>query len=196
MSDSSLNELIIKVKSEAIETAEKEAQQIIDNARKKAENHLKQAEDKKNQLLEEAQTEAEATLNKGEIALKQAARDVQLSVKNDLHKLFKSVLAAEIKAAFTPELYAAVITKLIDNVGSNVEIALPDNLQEEVIAAIQKKITEANQSAAIVKKQQLFSGLSVTKTDEGWSYDITAEEVSELLNQHLSAKWVQLLNKK
>ncbi len=195
MSDSSLNELIEKVKSEAIDMAEKEAQQIIKNAQEEAQNHIKQAKDKKTQLLEEAQTQAEATIHKGEIALKQAARDVQLSVKNDLQKLFKSVLATEIKAAFTPELYASVITKLMDNLGSNVDIALPNDLQDEVIAAIQKKITEANQSATIVKKQQLFSGLSVTKTDEGWSYDITAEEVSELLNQHLSAKWVQLLNK-
>jgi hypothetical protein len=45
----------------------------------------------------------------------------------------------------------------------------------------------------ILKKNNLLSGFSISKTDEGWSYEITTEEIADLLNQHLSPKWVELL---
>ena len=195
MSDNTLDELIAKVKSEAIDSAEKESQQIIDAARKKAEQLLKNAQAEKAQLLDDAKTEADATITKGEIALKQAARDVHISVKNDLLKLFKGVLEAEIKDAFTEELYSKVITKVIDTVGSNVSLSLPSDVEDQMVTAIQQKVAQSKDTIQILKSEQLFSGLSVNKIDEGWSYDITAEEVSDLLSQHLSQKWVAILNK-
>jgi len=194
MSEQTLDGLIAKVKSEAIDTAEKEAKQIIDDAKHKAKQLLQNAENDKAQLLTDAKTQANALVDKGKIALNQAARDVQISVKNDIQQLFKSVLETEVASAFTPELYSTVITKVIDSLGSNVAITLPNNLDGQIVKDIQKKVTTSKDTVALIKSEQLLSGLSVTKTDEGWSYDITAEEVSDLLNQHLSPKWVELLN--
>lgn len=195
MSDNTLDELIAKVKSEAIDSAEKESQQIIDAAKKKANQLLKNAQAEKTQLLNDAKTEADATIAKGEIALKQAARDVHISVKNDLLKLFKGVLETEVKATFTTDLYSAVITKVIDTVGSNVKLSLPSDIEDQMVTAIQQKVAQSKDTVQILKSEELFSGLSVNKIDEGWSYDITAEEVSDLLSQHLSQKWVAILNK-
>ena len=194
MSDNTLDGLIAKVKSEAIDAAEKEANQIIENAKKKAEQLLKNAEIDKVQLLDDAKTQADASLSKGKIALTQAARDVQIAVKNDLLKLFKSVLDAEVKGAFSADVYSNVITKIVATLGENIDIALPSDTEDRIVASVRKQVAESDKTVHILKKEQLLSGLSVTKTDEGWSYDITSEEVSELLSRHLNHKWVKLLS--
>jgi hypothetical protein len=48
----------------------------------------------------------------------------------------------------------------------------------------------------VIKNDKLLSGLSISKVDEGWSYDITAEAISDLLSQHLSQKWIDILKRK
>ncbi|MBT8270433.1 MAG: hypothetical protein KJO25_00165 [Bacteroidia bacterium] len=196
MSDNTLDELIAKVKSEAIDSAEKESHRIIEEAKQNAQQLLRNVEAEKDQLLNDAQSEADAILNKGKIALQQAARDVHISVKNDLLKVFRSVLETEVAASFTPELYTSVIKKIIDTLGGNTNITLPDKMEDQLIDAIRTKVAQPGKNIGISKDEQLFSGLSITKTDEGWSYDITAEEVSELISQNLNRKWVDILNEK
>ncbi|NNK73141.1 MAG: hypothetical protein HKO94_08105 [Flavobacteriaceae bacterium] len=196
MSDNTLDELIAKVKSEAIDSAEKESHRIIEEAKQNAQQLLRNVEAEKDQLLNDAQSEADAILNKGKIALQQAARDVHISVKNDLLKVFRSVLETEVAASFTPELYTSVVKKIIDTLGGNTNITLPDKMEDQLIDAIRTKVAQPGKNIGISKDEQLFSGLSITKTDEGWSYDITAEEVSELISQNLNRKWVDILNEK
>jgi len=194
MNDQSLDTFIAKVKSEAIDDAEKEASQILQDAKERAQVLLDNANAEKNEILLKAKTEAEAIQEKGTIALQQAARDLHISIKNDVLKLFKSVLEAEIQASFTSEVYNSAIQKVMDSVGSSVQISLPNDLQDKLISAIRKKVTQSDQTIEIIQDKQLLSGLSIAKTDEGWSYDITAEDIAELLSQHLSQKWNHLLN--
>jgi vacuolar-type H+-ATPase subunit E/Vma4 len=196
MSEHTLDGLIAKVKSEAIDTAEKEANQIIDNAKAKAKEIVTNAEAKKAELIKDATSESKAILDKGKVALYQASRDVQVTVKNDLLQLFKSVLETEVETAFSSDLYNTIITKVIDTLGTNIVITLPEQTEDLLIKTIQNKIAASKNTINIIKKEQLLSGLSVTKTDEGWSYDITAKEISEVLSQHLSQRWLELLNKK
>jgi F0F1-type ATP synthase membrane subunit b/b' len=196
MSEQKLDALIAKVKSEAIEAAEKEAKEIINDAKQKAKQGLANAEAEKIKLLNNAHIEAKAIMNKGEIALKQAARDLQISIKNDLLKLLKSVLEAEVEGTFTADLYSKIILQITESVGNNTEISLPETTKTEIVDAIRKNVAASKNTVDIIKSKQLFSGLSITKKDEGWRYDITAEEITNLLSKHLSKKWLVLLNSK
>ncbi len=196
MSEQTLDGLIAKVKTEAIEASEKEAQKIINEAKHKAEQIVAKAEADKKALISDAEKQAEGLVKKGKIALNQAARDVQISVKNDIEKLLKSVLEVEVKEAFTADLYTQVISKVMDSLGENTAIALPSDLEDQMVKSIQKRVGEPKITAKIITKNDLLSGLSVSNTDEGWSYDITAEEIADLLSQHLSPKWAELLNTK
>ncbi|MCA0132195.1 hypothetical protein [Winogradskyella alexanderae] len=193
MSEQTLDGLIAKVKSEAIEASELEAQSIINDAKLKAKQIINKAEADKRALIKDAEVHAEGLVKKGKIALNQAARDVQISVKNDIHNLFKSVLEAEVKEAFTTDLYTKVISKVMDSLGGKVAVTLPKDMEDEMIKSLQNSLATSKSVPQIIKKNNLLSGLSVTKIDEGWSYDITAEEIAELLSQHLSPKWAEIL---
>jgi V/A-type H+-transporting ATPase subunit E len=194
MSEYSLDGLIAKVKSEAIERAEKEAQEIIDDAKAQAAKILEKANAEKEQRISEAEEQANAIRYKADIALNQAAREVSIATKNDLLALFKAVLQAEVQAAYDPDLYKTLVLHIVDSVGDNSAITLPGHLEEQVVKEIHKKVANSEKSVKILQSNQLLNGLKVTKTDEGWSYNITAEEVTELLNQQLSKKWMDIFN--
>ncbi|MBK7409931.1 MAG: hypothetical protein IPJ40_18925 [Saprospirales bacterium] len=97
MSDKTLDKLISSLKSEAIDAAERESNKILEEARSQAQKILKGAEEKRAQMLMDAEKELQATMSNGESALRQAARDLNIDVRNHLLKLFELVLEKEIR---------------------------------------------------------------------------------------------------
>jgi V/A-type H+-transporting ATPase subunit E len=194
MSEHNLKGLIAKVKAEAIEKADKEAQELISQAQQQAAKIVKKAEQERKEILEKANATSEEIQSKGVIALKQAARDVNLSIKSDLIELFKSVLEANIEEAFSKEVYVAVIKEFTKALKGNLSISLPEELEDQLVNSIRQEVAQNSSAATVIKDKNLLSGLSVRQTDEGWSYDMTAEEISELLNSNLSQRWMTILN--
>ncbi|UOY07176.1 hypothetical protein L0P88_01170 [Muricauda sp. SCSIO 64092] len=193
MSENTLEKLIATLKSEAIEAADNEAVNIVESAHAQAKKIIKEAEAKREELLGNAEKEAQATLIKGEGALKQAARDLTVSVRNDLLQLLKTVLEKEVEAQFTPKLMEQAITNTIANVGSGVTLTLSKNVETELAKTVQKQLQAMDNLDSIITDPSLLKGFSITKTDQGWSYQISPNAVAELLNAHLSPKWVNLL---
>lgn len=196
MSEKTLDKLITSLKTEAIDAAEKEAKKIVDAAKAQAQKIISNAEVQKKQLLDNAEKEAEETLNKGVGALKQAARDINVTVQNDLLKLLKTVLQDEINKAFTPDLIKSAVIKVIENVNSSVELKLPEDFEKELAEYVQKHLQTSGNLVTITKDDSILKGFSVTKTDQGWSYHITPQEVAEILNGHLSNRWINVLKSK
>ena len=193
MSEKSLDKLITTLKSEAIEAADKEALEILGNAQEQADKIIKEAEAKSEALLKDAEKEAQAILDKGKNALQQAARDVNVSVRHDVLQLLGTALKNEVEAAFTPGLIEKVVLKVTDNLDSGVALKLPEALEQDLAAQIQKRLQASGNLITISKDASLNNGFSIVNTDQGWSYDITPEEVTELLHAHLSPRWIKIL---
>ncbi len=132
MSEKSLDQLIQSIKSEAIESANKESKQILEDANAKAERILKNAEEQRSQIISDANSEAAAILKKGESALQQAARDLNVAVRNDLIGLLSAVLDEKVTEEFSPDLVKTAVLKVIENVGSNVELRLSEKFESEL----------------------------------------------------------------
>lgn len=193
MSDKNLDKLIAQLKSEAIDKAEKESQSIIEAANKKAESIVKKAKEARQLTLSEAEKEAQDIVSKGESALKQAARDLNVTVKHDLLKLFEIVLKKEVEKSFTPDLIKTIVVNVVGTLGKNIELKLPKDTEQQLVDTIHKQLQQSGNSVSIIKDENLLKGLSITKTDEGWSYQITPEEVAAVLNGYLSKKWIHIL---
>jgi cell division septum initiation protein DivIVA len=193
MSEKTLDKLIAKLKSEAVEAAEKEANDIIENAKTKAQSILNDAQVKSDELLKNADNESEANSIKAKGALKQAARDLTVSLRNDLLNLLGNVLEKEVKKTFTADLIETAVLKVIENVGSGVALKLPENIESNLADQIQKRLQASENLTSITTNNSLVNSFSISKTEEGWSYDISPEEVANLLKTHLSQKWLDIL---
>jgi len=196
MSEQTLDLLIEKLKTEAIEKAEKESAKIIEDARKRAEVIVAEAEEQKKSILDEAEKEAQDIVDKGKSALQVAARDLSLSTQNDLLQLLQATLEGEVKNSFDPDLMKSVVSQLIDQLGEEVEFRLPEEQAQELAEFIQNKLQTSDGTIAILEDKAGSSGLLITKKDQGWSYDISPKQVTESLLPLLNAKWVQILTEK
>ena len=195
MSDKTLDKLIFTLKTEAIEAAEQESAAIRAEARKKADQLLAETKTQCDTMLADARKQADQTLAKGQGALRQAARDVTVSLQNDLLQLMSNVLEQEVSGQFKPEVIREAIVRVLENIGGGVEVKLSDDLLGQLSGQLQQKIQASD---AVVKKddrQGLSKHITISKTDEGWSYQINPETVSELLKTQLSDSWVEMINK-
>lgn len=196
MSDKTLDQLIDTIKSEAIEAAETKAKAIIENAQKEAKTIINNAEVQKEALIKSGVEEADATLAKGQKALQQAARDLSITLQNDIKNLLDAVLQNEVENAFSPELVKTAVLKVVEQIGGNVKVQLPERMLQDVASYIHKQLKDAKVLPSIKGNSILVKGFSITKTDEGWSYEITPQEITDVLSTHLSANWVELLKNK
>lgn len=195
MSKQSLDQLIASLKSEAIEAAEKEAQKVRASAKAEAEQILKEAKAERQEILAQAKKEAKEVEEKGKSALQQAARDLRIGVKNDLLDLLGAVLDREVQKSFKPDLMKDAIVQVVKNVGGEVELKMPESFTTELADYIHQQLNDADGTVTIRSEQTQLNQLTIQKTDQGWSYDISPEEVGQLLRQQLTGKWTELLKK-
>jgi len=194
MSDKTLDKLISTLKTEAIEAAEQEAAAIRAEAQKTAEQLLNDTKAQCEQMVAEAQKQADQTLEKGQGALRQAARDVTVSLQNDLLKLMGNVLEQEVSGQFKPEILQKAIVGVLENIGNGVEVSLSDDLLGQLNGQLQTML-QASDAVLKAHDQGLTKHITISKTDEGWSYELSPETVSELLRTQLSDSWVEIINK-
>ncbi|MFQ3579475.1 MAG: hypothetical protein SNJ71_04975, partial [Bacteroidales bacterium] len=95
MNDNNLNQLIAQIKSEAIDAAEIEAKNIVEKAKQEANAIIDQANKQKNEIIAAAQKEATQIVENGKAVLKQASRDMVLSVQNQILDICKKVFEAQ-----------------------------------------------------------------------------------------------------
>lgn len=192
MSNHSLDKLIASLKSEGIEAAEKKASAILDNARQEAGRIRREAEAEKQQILADAAKQAEDIVDKGKSALRQAERDLALEVRNRLLHTFAGVLEKEVQRELTPELVKKAIGQVIENVGSDAEFSLSKAFSADLAEYVRQRTQQSDQ-LAVREDENLLTGLRIRKSGQGWSYEITPEEIAGLLRTHLTGKWVEIL---
>jgi len=195
MSEKNLEKLIATLKKEAIEAAEKEAGEILEKAHAEARNIVEEASSKSDMLLQQAEEEAGAIREKGEGALRQAARDMSVSARNNLLLMLKSVLESEVERSFTPELVETAVLKILENVGAGTTVSLPGELKAGLAAQILERFQSSQDRPTITEDTSPAMGFSIAKTDEGWSYHVSPEAVTELLYSQLSPSWLRILKK-
>ncbi len=193
MSEKNLEGLIATLKREAVEEAQKQAGDIVSKAQGEARAILRDAEARKAETQRQAEAAAKATREKGESALRQAARDLSVSVRNDLLTLLKVALEREVEGAFSPQLIEKAVLGILENVGSGATLELPPDMGGQLADRIRQRLQASGEPVSIRKNTSLVNGFAISKTEEGWTYRITPEEVTELLYTYLSPKWIEIL---
>ena len=196
MSEQSLDLIIERLKREAIDKAEEKSASLLADAQAEADRIRVEAEEQKKAMLQQAEKEAREIVEKGKSALQVAARDLSLSVRNDLLGMLRATLHKEVEESFGPDLMKAVITRLIDQLGSEVTFSLPADQKEELARFIQKKFQASAASFLLLERGDSSKGISINKTDKGWSFDISPEQVAEALLPHLNPRWASILGEK
>ena len=94
-----LQQLLDRIRREGVEKAETEAKAIVEAARKEAAETLAKAKTEAEDLRKEAEKDAKAFAQRAEQQVRQAVRDVNLQVAQDLENQVVNLLGDDVKGA-------------------------------------------------------------------------------------------------
>jgi len=104
-----VQDLINKIKAEGIEAADQKAAEIEAEARQKASAIIAEAQGRAVKIVSDAQDTARKLDDATRAALAQAARDVLLTLRQDVQAMLRKVVLRETGAALSPEVLKGMI---------------------------------------------------------------------------------------
>jgi len=195
-----LKGLLEKIKEEGIKKAEETARAIELKAKDDAKKIIKDAEMKAEGILETAEKTSNTTKKAGELALRQASRDLLLSLKDELRKILDKVIAAEIKTAMSHDNMSKILGRLIEGFveqggdTSDIKILLKKEDLEKLKGTFVSKLKEELKRGIEFKPSlNINAGFSIS-FDKGKSFfDFTDEGFQEALSAYLNPELSKLI---
>ena len=188
-----LKELLEKINQEGIKKAEENTKTIESKAKTESEKIIEDAKNQAKKIIEDAKNQAKKTKETTELALKHSSRDLLLSLKDEIKKIFNKIISSETKKSLTSEDLAVILKALIekyikeDGKVSDIRILLNKDdlgkLKNNFLSKLKEKIKEGIE---IKSSQNIKSGFSIS-FDKGKSFfDFTDEGLLEALSAYLN----------
>ncbi|MBN1514832.1 MAG: hypothetical protein JXB13_22665 [Phycisphaerae bacterium] len=192
-----LQNLLERIKQDGVEKAEAEAQSIIDEARGRAEDVVRRAEADAKARHEAAEKDAAAFEQRAAVAVRQAARDVILSVGAAVEKLFERILEREVEHALTPEALAGIIQTVLQAYGRSsggeqrIDILLNPGQKKQIVDLVFAEARAAVRDGVEIKgDESVVAGFRVSVSGSHVEHDFTgaaiADSLAELLRPELA----------
>ncbi|NQT06884.1 MAG: hypothetical protein HQ575_05020 [Candidatus Omnitrophica bacterium] len=194
-----LDGLIQKIKEESVEEARKRSDETISEAKRKAESIIREAHKKEAAIIKNGEEEAKNLRKNGEKAIKQSARDVLLSLRQQIIELFNKVVKKEVSEELSADTLKQVLTKIIENFQRaddlDVEILLGKDDKKALEGAFLKSLTQELKKGVTLKvSPNIEKGFRIGEKNKNFYYDFTDEAISEAFALYLNPKIVEILN--
>lgn len=195
--DVNLENLIEKVRTDAVDQGQQEADQIIANANAEAEKIIADAKSEAARIVDEGRKEADQLQANAEQALRQAARDAELLLKERLSELFDRVFKRQVGAAMTPETLSGIIQQLVTDWAEKgeVEVAVSEEDKEGLEALLFAGLHEdLKESVTIRVSNAITKGFRFELQGGSMYYDFTDETIAETLRAFVNPGLQAVLN--
>jgi V/A-type H+/Na+-transporting ATPase subunit E len=197
--DVQLKELIDKIKDDAVKSAEDNAARIIAEAEEKAEAIVKNARTEAETLRETAKADAEKAERSGREAIRQAGRNLVLTLKGEIEALFGKVLTGETGAILKGELMAGAVESAVKALSEGdkgeVDVLLPESSFAELEAGLRGKLSEKMGEGLEIKPfKGLDAGFRISMKDGTAFYDFSEAEIAAMLGRYLNPRLSELLS--
>jgi len=217
LTSSGVEALIERLKSQGINAGQEKAEHIVLDAQKRAEWIINEATREARLLIENAKDESEAIKRAGQDALKLAARDAYMKLRDAITASFKREVMRLVGKKFAEKKF---LEKLILSLAGQTRSKTGLDKNDHVIIKLPVGIDAADElhkdteellesdldhfvrelSAGLLRKgvhlelsQELTSGLLVTLVDDDITIDFTEPSVAALLLEHLQPRFHDLL---
>ena len=193
-----IKSLLEKIRSEGVEAGEKKAQEIELEAKKEAQAILQKAGSDAEKLIAEAGSRvARMEANSREL-LKQAARDMLLSLRREITGMLDKIILGSLQDALRPEELARIIAGLVKDCARQAEgeivISLKkedlQRLEEGYLAALKQK---AGRGVVLREADDIQAGFSISFDAGKSQYDFSDRALAAYLGGCLKPKIKALL---
>lgn len=191
-----IQDLVASIRKDGIEVAQKEAAQIIADAKAQAEDVIREAKKEAASLLEKARREIDTRDQSARSSLQQASRDVQLSLKKAISAQLDRLLVTQVEKAYSSSELVGLIAKVVASLGDAKDQVV--QLSQKDFDALAKNLAGALSSAIkdgleIKAVSSITSGFRIAEKNGASFYDFSAEETAEMLKPFLSPAIAQIV---
>jgi len=197
--DIQLEELLQKIKQEGVAPAEQEAARIAADADASQKKIIAGAQKEAEEIVSRAKAEAAKFEEAGKASLKQASRDVFLSLKDRVGVMVAELVKEETKKAYGPEVLKDAIPAAVKALAggadeSNFEVLLPASVRDELEKHFHAAFADLLKAGVEIKPcSDIDAGFRVASRDGSAYYDFSAEAISELLARHLNDRLSEIV---
>jgi len=197
--ETELKGLIDTIKKEGVLEAEKNAGEIIKKSEKKAGEIIASAEKKKNTIIKEAETKSETLKINSENTMKQAARDVLLTLREDAVVFFERIVKEKVSDELLPNILKEIIVKAAGNLTksgiSDIEVLVGEKdkarLEKTLFSSFRQ---EAGKRIKLTEKKGIRKGFRIGESGKDSYFDFTDEAIAEAFKKYLTPRLAEMLN--
>lgn len=188
-----LKGLIEKIKNEGVSKAEAEGRDIVSKAQAEADGIIAKAKEKAASIVADAQAEGEKFKQSASDAVKHAGRDLVLSLKAQIEKLFSTVIAKTTAEVYKQNVLEEAIISAVkgwkeDSV-ADMNVLLSEADLKTVEASLKAKLGDAIKKGVEFKtSSNVKAGFEIGMKDGSAYYNFSAEGIAELLAEYLNPK--------
>jgi V/A-type H+-transporting ATPase subunit E len=196
--DVQLQELIDKIKSEGIKSAEKEAARVLKNAQHKANDIIASAHDEASGIIGKAKEEVDRFEHTAKEAVKQAGRNTILSLRTRITELFDALIVEQAKEAYTPKVLEEAIVSLIKSWSKeqipNLRVLLPPSDLKKIEKQLKSRLAaELKKGVELKPFPELAAGFRIAMKDGSSYYNFTDQGIAEILAEYLNPKIAEIV---
>lgn len=194
-----LQEIIDQIKKDGVDTAQAEAESILNAAKAEAAKIISDAQAQADKILLNVKTENDRVVKSGEDAIRQAGRNLLISFRESVARELKAIVTENVNSVYASTDFAQIIVKTVESWAGRPEaedltVILNSNdlslLEENLLAQLNAKMLKG---ITLKASDNFDGGFRIAAKDGGAYYDYSAEAVVDMLSNYLSPKVTTLL---
>ena len=143
-----LQGLLDRIQNDGLQKAETEREKIIADAKAQAEKIVADANAQAEAIMKKAKETADDDIKRGEITIRQAARDIIIALKGELLERLRRIAKDNVAEAMTPQLMAQLVATMADAYAKESADGLELILSRQELEALIKKVEKQMKKAA------------------------------------------------
>ncbi|MDD5129763.1 MAG: V-type ATP synthase subunit E family protein [Candidatus Omnitrophica bacterium] len=181
-----IKDLIAKIQQEGVDAAQAQAAQIKTEAEHAAMKIISEAKIQAQKIIEQADSQAKKTNDSTRAALKQAGRDLLISLRQEILAMLDRLIKLDLRQALTAEELSGIIAALIKNaplsLGSQVIVFLKQEDKDRLGQGFLKQLAEQTKKTVVLKSADGIASGFIISFDAGKSiFDFSSQSLSEYI---------------
>lgn len=196
--DSRVQEILEKIKREAVDEAKAEADRLLAEAETRRQEILSAAEKEARAMTEKARQEVRRSEEAGRAALQQAARDLIRAFRGEVENILSAMVRSETQAAYNEDALKNIIPLMLAawaaKEGGELTLLVPEDqlASLETWAAVNLRKSLAG-GVELKPLKGLKAGFRIMEKDGAAYYDFSAEAVADMLAGYLNHRMAALV---
>ena len=189
-----IQDLIASIKKDGIESATNESKKILEEARKEAERIVNEAKKERDKIIADGKKTIEIERESSISSVKQAARDVSLTLRSTLADQFKKILGQKVSSSLDEKVIAEAIVAVVKGECNGCDVEVSKEMVDKVNAVLTSQFAKELEKGVTLRASSSVSGGFKVYSKDGSAYiDLSDEEITKLLYPYLSSSLKEII---